>query len=73
MANLNSHWLANEDESFSLDDVPDLEGKIAVVTGGLYHPAMSCPCEVTKVTGLLTYDSVHQDPRASVMAVLTHC
>ena len=29
-----SHKLANEDEQFSLDQVPDLTGKVAVVTGG---------------------------------------
>lgn len=32
-----SHWLAAEDDQFSLDQVPDLKGKVAVVTGGPFH------------------------------------
>lgn len=68
MANLNSHWLASEDESFSLENVPNLEGKTAVVTGGSYHPVWA-----PNVTDLLTCIYVPQDLRALVMGVLTRC
>lgn len=67
MADLDSHWLASEEDSFSLDDVPNLEGKTAVVTGGAYHSVMS-----RDVTDLLTYEYVPQDLRELAMGALTH-
>lgn len=36
------HLLASKDQSFSLDDVPDLSGKVALVTGGTEGVGFRC-------------------------------
>lgn len=45
---LHSHGLASEDEQFSLDQIPDLKGKVAVVTGGSQGIGYGCTYSLLK-------------------------
>lgn len=45
---MQSHGLASEDEQFSLDQIPDLKGKVAVVTGGSQGIGYGCTYSLLK-------------------------
>ncbi|KAF3764642.1 hypothetical protein M406DRAFT_62238 [Cryphonectria parasitica EP155] len=43
-----SHFLASEDEKFALDHIPDLKGRVAVVTGGSQGIGYGCTHSLLK-------------------------